>query len=100
MQVARAFDLGLYDHGAVVQLLPSAVTYANVLAPDIARIVAESIEGGRVLDDLLWKAPDRQVRIVLRHCGNVDPTAPRTTCAAPKATRPSPGRSSRSRPSR
>jgi NADH:ubiquinone oxidoreductase subunit F (NADH-binding) len=65
--------MGIYDEGAVVQLLPSAVTYTNVLAPDVARIVTESVEGGRVLDDLLWKAPDRQVRIVLRHCGDVDP---------------------------
>lgn len=73
VQVVRALDLGVYDEGTVVQLLPSAVTYANVLANDVARIVAESVEGGRVIDDLLWKKPDKQVRIVLRHCGRVDP---------------------------
>jgi len=73
VQVVRAFDLGIYDEGAAVQLLPSGLTYTNVLAPDVARIVTESVEGGRVLDDLLWKTPDRQVRIVLRHCGEVDP---------------------------
>ncbi len=73
VQVARALDLGVYDEGAVVQLLPSAVTYTNVLAADIVRIAADSIEGGRVLDDLLWKKPDKQVRIVLRHCGEIDP---------------------------
>jgi NADH:ubiquinone oxidoreductase subunit F (NADH-binding)/(2Fe-2S) ferredoxin len=74
VQVARALDIGIYNRGAVVQLLPSAVTYVNVLAPDIARIVAESVENGRVLDDLLWRTPDKQVRIVLRHCGGVDPS--------------------------
>ncbi len=73
VQVVRALDLGVYDEGVVVQLLPSAVTYANVLAPDIARIVEESVEHGRVLDDLLWKQPDRQVRVVLRNCGAIDP---------------------------
>jgi NADH:ubiquinone oxidoreductase subunit F (NADH-binding)/(2Fe-2S) ferredoxin len=73
VQVVRALDMGVYDEGVVVQLLPSGVTYANVLAPDVARIVAESVEGGRVLDDLLWKQPDRQVRVVLRNCGTVDP---------------------------
>ncbi len=73
VQVVRALDLGIYDEGVVVQLLPSAVTYANVLAPDVARIVADSIERGKVLDDLLWKAPDPQVRVVLRHCGHIDP---------------------------
>ncbi len=73
VQVVRALDLGLYDEGVAVQLLPSAVTYANVLAPDVARIAADSIEAGKVLDDLLWQAPDPQVRIVLRHCGEIDP---------------------------
>jgi NADP-reducing hydrogenase subunit HndC len=73
VQVVRALDLGIYDEGAVVQLLPCGVTYTNVLAPDVARIVSESVEGRRVLEDLLWSAPDRQVRVVLRHCGNIDP---------------------------
>ena len=73
IQVVRALDLGVYDEGVAVQLLPSAVTYANVLANDIARIVAESVEGGKVLDDLIWKAADKQVRIVLRNCGMIDP---------------------------
>jgi len=31
VQVVRALDIGVYDEGAVVQLLPSGVTYANVL---------------------------------------------------------------------
>jgi len=73
VQVVRALDLGVYGRGTAVQLLPSAVTYVNLLAPDVARIVAESVECGRVLDDRLWKVPDKQVRIVLRHCGALDP---------------------------
>ena len=73
VQVVRALDLGLYGEGLAVQLLPSGVTYANVLAPDVARIVTESVVAGRVLEDLLWKEPDRQVRVVLRNCGEVDP---------------------------
>lgn len=73
VQVVRALDIGIYDEGAVIQLLPSAVTYANVLAPDVSRIISESVEAGRVLEDLLWKTPDKQLRIVLRHCGTVDP---------------------------
>ena len=73
VQVVRALDLGIYDEGMVAQLLPSGVTYTNVLAPDIARIVAESVADGRVLDDLLWRESDKQVRIVLRNSGIVDP---------------------------
>ncbi|OIR01834.1 NADP-reducing hydrogenase subunit HndC [mine drainage metagenome] len=73
VQVVRAMDLGLYDEGLAVQLLPAAVTYSNVLAPDVARIVDESVVGGRLIDDLLVRDPDRQVRIVLRNCGRIDP---------------------------
>ncbi len=73
VQVVRALDMGIYNEGMTVQLLPSAVTYANVLAPDVARIVTESVVEGKVIDDLLWKDPDIQVRVVLRNCGEIDP---------------------------
>lgn len=73
VQVVRALDLGLYDEGLVVQLLPSGVTYTNVLSRDIARIVSESVGRRTVLDHLLWSRPDPQLRIVLRNCGVIDP---------------------------
>lgn len=73
IQVVRALDMGIYHEGLVVQLLPSGVTYTNVLSRDITRIVEESVVGHRVIDDLLWKSPDLQERIVLRNCGIVDP---------------------------
>lgn len=71
--VYRALDMGLYGQGLCVQLLPSGVTYANVLSPDIRRIITESMQNGRVVEDLLVDEPDAQVRIVLRNCGIVDP---------------------------
>ncbi len=73
VQVVRALDLGVYDEGVVVQLLPGGVTYTNVLAPDVARIVERSVQQRQVLDDLLWKQPELQARIVLRNCGEIDP---------------------------
>jgi NADP-reducing hydrogenase subunit HndC len=73
VQVVRALDLGVYNAGLVVQLLPSAVTYTNVQPGDIPRLVVESIGRNQILTDLLWKKPDRQVRIVLRNCGAIDP---------------------------
>ena len=71
--ILRALDMGVYDEGLCVQLLPSGVTYSNVLSPDIRRIIFESLQNGRVIDELLIKDPDPQVRIVLRRCGQVDP---------------------------
>jgi len=73
VQVVGALDLGLYDEGLVVRLLPSGVTYTNVLSRDISRIVAESVAKQTVLDHLLWSRPDPQVRVVLRNCGIIDP---------------------------
>ncbi len=73
IKVYRAMDMGLYQKGVCVQLLPSRVTYAHVTGPDIRRIIDESLRGGRVLDDLLQAGGDPQERIVLRHCGRIDP---------------------------
>jgi NADP-reducing hydrogenase subunit HndC len=73
VQVVRAMDMGVYDEGVAVQFLPSRVTYTNVLAPDVARIVKTSVQGNQVIDDLLYRKPDRQVRIVMRNCGKFDP---------------------------
>jgi NADH:ubiquinone oxidoreductase subunit F (NADH-binding)/(2Fe-2S) ferredoxin len=73
VQVVRALDIGLYNEGLVVQLLPSKVTYTNVLSRDILRIVESSLVNNILLDDLLYTHPDKQVRIVLRNCGIIDP---------------------------
>jgi len=73
VRVYRAMDMGLYQKGICMQLLPSRVTYANVSGPDIRRIIDESLRGGTVLEDLLETGGDPQVRIVLRNCGQIDP---------------------------
>jgi NADH:ubiquinone oxidoreductase subunit F (NADH-binding)/(2Fe-2S) ferredoxin len=73
VQVVRAADMGVYDEGVAVQFLPSRVTYTKVLAPDVARIVKTSVQGKKIIDDLLYKKPDKQVRVVMRNCGKFDP---------------------------
>jgi NADH:ubiquinone oxidoreductase subunit F (NADH-binding)/(2Fe-2S) ferredoxin len=73
VQVVRALDMGVYDQGVAVQFLPSRVTYTNVLAPDVARIVKTSVQGKKIIDALLYKKPDMQVRVVMRNCGKFDP---------------------------
>jgi (2Fe-2S) ferredoxin len=71
--IYRALDMGLYNKGVCVQLLPSRVTYANVSGPDIRRIIKESLRGGKILEDLIIRGRDLQERIVLRNCGQIDP---------------------------
>jgi NADP-reducing hydrogenase subunit HndC len=73
VRVIRALDMGLYNQGLCVQLLPSRVTYSHVLSPDVRRIITESLQNGKVVEDLLVKAGDPQQRIVLRNCGRIDP---------------------------
>ncbi len=73
VKVYRAMDMGLYQRGICVQLLPSRVTYANVTGPDIRRIIAESLREGTVLENLLEAGGDPQEKIVLRNCGHIDP---------------------------
>ncbi len=73
IQVCRALDMGLYQQGVCVQLLPSRVTYANLSAPDVRRIITETLQGGRILEDRLVAGGDPQERIVLRNCGHIDP---------------------------
>jgi NADH:ubiquinone oxidoreductase subunit F (NADH-binding) len=73
VRVIRALDMGLYNRGLCVQLLPSGVTYSHVLSPDVRRIITESLQHHRVVDDLLEAEGDPQQRIVLRNCGHIDP---------------------------
>lgn len=73
VRVYRALDMGLYDRGVCLQLLPSGVTYAGVTGPDIRRIIKESLREGVILDELLVPGKEHQERIVLRNCGQIDP---------------------------
>lgn len=73
VSVLRALDMGVYHEGVTIQLLPSGVTYTNVLSRDLRRIVELSVVKGEVVTDLLLDRPDKQVRIVLRNCGIIDP---------------------------
>lgn len=72
-QAVRAQDLGVYGHGVVVKILPSNIVYADVTEGDIERIIEESVRQDNVIDDLLFKEKPKQLRVVLRNCGVIDP---------------------------
>lgn len=73
VRVIRTLDMGLYQRGKCVQLLPSRVTYSHVLTALIGQIIEASIRHDRVVEELLVRDGDPQQRIVLRHCGHIDP---------------------------
>ncbi|MDD5770917.1 MAG: NADH-ubiquinone oxidoreductase-F iron-sulfur binding region domain-containing protein [Candidatus Omnitrophica bacterium] len=72
IQVVRVADIGIYDRGLVIKILPDKVTYANVQDTDIKRIV-EALSEEKVVEELVFKPKAKQYRLVLRNCGKIDP---------------------------
>jgi NADP-reducing hydrogenase subunit HndC len=73
IQVVRVADLGIYGKGMVVKIWPDNIVYQQVQDGDIERIVKETLIGDRLIEDLTHKEQSKQLRIVLRNCGKVDP---------------------------
>ncbi len=71
--VYRALDMGLYQKGICLQILPSRVTYTRVTGPDVRRIIADSLHDGQVVEPLQERRGDPQERIVLRNSGQINP---------------------------
>jgi len=79
---------GLCEHGPIVVIEPEGTFYQNVTEADVPELVRESVLGDRVVERLLYKDPAtgqvcrtadavpfyrRQMRVVLRHNGLIDP---------------------------
>jgi len=73
IQVVRAADIGVYGQGMVIKILPDKITYCRVEDSDIKRIIDAVCQENEVIQDLLFKPKARQLRIVLRNCGKIDP---------------------------
>ena len=73
VQLVRVADIGLYGQGMAVRVLPENFLYANVQESDIPSIVLASIVGNKPVPEKLVAQSSRQLRIVLRNCGVIDP---------------------------
>ncbi|MFA5004746.1 MAG: NADH-ubiquinone oxidoreductase-F iron-sulfur binding region domain-containing protein [Candidatus Omnitrophota bacterium] len=73
IQVVRVADIGVYEQGLVVKILPDKIIYTNLQDTDIKRIVDLTLSEGKIIEDLLFKPKAKQCRIVLRNCGKIDP---------------------------
>ena len=73
IHVVRVADIGVYDQGLVVKIIPDKITYVNVQDTDIKRIVDAVFQENKVVEDLVFKPKARQLRVVLRNCGKIDP---------------------------
>ena len=72
-QVVRVADIGIYNRGVVVKISGDEVIYANVKEENIPDIVRQTVKEGKVIAELLFKEQPKQLRIVLRNCGQIDP---------------------------
>lgn len=88
IQVIKTGCFGLCGLGPVVKIMPDDVFYVNVNPDDAAEIINEHIVKGRKVERLIYKDPKthkqvsdtsemdsykKQLRIVLRNCGIIDP---------------------------
>jgi NADH:ubiquinone oxidoreductase subunit F (NADH-binding) len=88
IQVIRTGCFGLCDSGPVVKVLPDNIIYVKVSPEDSAEIVSQHVVKGKKVERLLFRDPvtgktipdekgmaayRKQLRIVLRNCGVIDP---------------------------
>ena len=88
VQVIVTGCYGFCDRGPIVNILPENIIYTGVSPEDAAEIVAEHVVKGRRIKRLLYQNPEtgkvfsgsdemgffkKQIRIVLRNCGFIDP---------------------------
>lgn len=73
VQIVRVADIGIHNAGVVVKILPQGVYYANISIEDVPRIIKETIIDGKIIDSLAVERGAKQMRIVLRNCGVIDP---------------------------
>jgi NADH:ubiquinone oxidoreductase subunit F (NADH-binding)/NAD-dependent dihydropyrimidine dehydrogenase PreA subunit len=73
IQVVRVSDIGVYNQGVVIKIIPDNIVYGNVKDSDISRIISTTIKEGKAIEDLILKQEGKQLRIVLRNCGTIDP---------------------------
>jgi len=81
IQVVETGDPGVAGHGVVLVVHPDGVTYGGVTPADVPAIVSEHLLKGRPVERLrISPRPAmrtglarRQPRIVLEHCGVIDP---------------------------
>ena len=88
VNVIRTGCFGFCELGPIVKIMPGDIIYTKVMPDDAKEIVSEHIMKNRKVERLLYKDPatkkpviteqemvshKKQIRIVLRNCGIIDP---------------------------
>ncbi len=73
VHIAGVEDIGIYNEGLAVRILPDGIAYRNVQEGDIRRIIELTIKKGQPIKELLAKPGATETRVALRNCGSIDP---------------------------
>ncbi|TVR60096.1 MAG: NADH-quinone oxidoreductase subunit NuoF [Spirochaetaceae bacterium] len=87
VQIVKTGCFGFCEQGPIVKILPEEAFYVNVTPDDASELIREHIIKGRPVERLLYKSAEskehariddiqfyqKQVRVVLRNCGSIDP---------------------------
>lgn len=73
VQLVKVADLDIYGQGIVLKIFPGNITYAGVSLSDINRIIEITLKKNKVIKELEWKQKNKQLKVVLRNCGVIDP---------------------------
>ncbi|NTV30220.1 MAG: NADH-quinone oxidoreductase subunit F, partial [Candidatus Omnitrophica bacterium] len=73
VQVVTVSDIGVYNKGIVAKVLPEGFIYAHLEQGHIPEIVDATLVRGEKVPALALDKKNKQLRIVLRNCGIVDP---------------------------
>ncbi|MDD5217264.1 MAG: NADH-ubiquinone oxidoreductase-F iron-sulfur binding region domain-containing protein [Candidatus Omnitrophica bacterium] len=73
IQVVRVADVGVYNQGVVMRLLPDNFLYGQLEMANIPALIDESVVPGKRIDHLTCHHISKQMKIVLRNCGVIDP---------------------------
>ena len=73
IQIVRVADMGVYSKGFVVRIPDEGILYCNVKIEDLKNIVSKTLVNGQIIKGLQCDRVEKQLRIVLRNCGVIDP---------------------------
>jgi len=73
VQLVKIADMGLYEKGVTVKILPGNIVYSGIKETDVKRIVEETVKENKIIKDLLFEKKSKQMRAVLKNCGYIDP---------------------------
>jgi len=73
IQIVRVVDIGVYNKGFVLRIPDQDILYCNVKSEDFKSIVSKTLVNGQIIKGLQCQRSEKQLRIVLRNCGVIDP---------------------------